>query len=319
MPLVKWHSTNRESLITQIYDNTTGIFKPCTSSNGEVYDPPPKFIDGYDQLEITRNESISYPQPQTAILYKNAVNTDRFWGQAPGIWRCDKISPERQERQIPSGGRFPFLRTTYIFEANPAGWDLSLMDYGTFYLEEDPRNANPLALGSFPVQKRRFMTEDNHPTSGALNGRGGPLAQKIEVQIVDSASSVFTIAATTPSIKFQSGDLVQLSNTGGRLNSVKAIGGRTVQNPAPNYPMGLTQGGVYYVTNPGDTASGGQEFDLSPVKPTAANSSGQKLRVNDDGTGTHYISQPGVFFTIRPYKRLPFARLALPQGFAQVQ
>src|SRR6185369_10303432 len=74
LPAVKFSDATREVLLTQIFDINTGVFKPCTASNGEVFDPPPKVLEGYDTLTITRNEPLAAPHPAIGLMFKNAVN-----------------------------------------------------------------------------------------------------------------------------------------------------------------------------------------------------------------------------------------------------
>jgi hypothetical protein len=289
-PSVKFHTSGREVSLTKIYDNISNTLKPCTASNGEVFDPPPKTMDRMLTLEIQRNESIATPHPALAIQYINACNSDVFWGMAAGVWLCKGINPERQERRTPAGAIFPFLRTSYTFEARAEGWDLQLLDYGTKYISQTRVSA---AVASSPPITRQFVTTENHPTSGLLNGRGGALPDKIPFT-ADNGTSLLTTPATTTGATFANGDLVQLTNIGGAL------------------PDGLVAYRNYYIKDP-NPSGGGQAFNLSLT------SGGATVSFSDNGTGTHYIGSPGVFFTIRPFARLPFAALGLPQNFMLVQ
>ena len=301
LPSVKFHSSGREALITRIYDNITGTFKPCTASNGEVFDPPPKFIETYGTLEISRNEPISSPQPGTALGYGNAVNSDYFWGIAPGYWRAKEIVPERQDRQLPSSPfKFAFLRVAYAFEYNPQGWDIPLLDYGSYYWAR-PENSSAAVPGNLPAVRRDIMTREGTKTSAPLNGNGMPLPDRVPYTPT-AASDVINIAATTPPQRFSVGDIVQFSAiplTGSPPSSVVA--------PAP-----LSFNRVYYVVENIVTA-GAQALKVS------ATFGGAAITLTDTGTGWQYIYSPGVFFTIRPYNRLPYAALNLPQSFALVQ
>lgn len=302
MPSVKWHSSGREALLTRIYDTITGTLKPCTASNGEVFDPPPKYIESLATLEITRNEPIGANQPSIAATYTNAVNSDTFWGVAAGYWKIKEIVPERQDRQVPNSPfKFPFLRVSYSFEYNPQGWDIQLLDYGSYYWE---RNfADPGGVGN-PVlraTRTRIVTTDGHPTSAPLNGVGRPLPDRQPCTITDGSDTI-DIPAATPLYPFAVGDTVIFS---------------AIQKPAENGIVAaapLVFGVPYYVVSNTVTGSA-QALKVSLTSGGAAitisNPSNQK--------GWQYIYSPGVFFPIRPYTRLPFSSLALPQSFAMVQ
>jgi hypothetical protein len=303
IPTVKWHSSGREALLTRIYDNTTGIVKPCTASNGEVFDPPPKFIETFATLEIQRNESIAANQPGIAALYTNAINSDVFWGLPAGYWRFKEIVPERQDRQIPVAPyKFPFLRVSYVAEYNPAGWDIQLLDYGSYYWER-PVNSPGGAAGAIPARRIKIKTADGHDTSAPLNGYGMPLPDRVPwTPVTGAGPGAVTIAATSPIQKFNVGDLIQFTaipTTGSPPSSVVA--------PAP-----LSFNTVYYVISNTVTA-GAQAIDVSTTP------GGARIALTTTGTGWQYAYSPGVFFTIRPYNRLPFAALGLPQSFAAVQ
>lgn len=298
LPTIKFHSSGREVLLTQIYDNTTGILKPCTDSTGAVFDPPPKTTEPVLTLEISRNEPLSANHPALAIQYQNAVNSDTFWSIAPGYWKVKEIVPELQNRQISGGTKVTFWRVTYTFEANANGWDIQLLDYGPEYLV--PTNV-AAAVDVTPLERRKFLTAENHPTSGALNGRGGALAMRIPVTVDHLSATPFHIPATTNNVTFTDGDAVLLSNVGGALPINTATGAVIPINA------------VYYVRN--FAASGGGGYDFNLVKTIG----GPALTFSNDGSGRHYIGQSGVFLTIRPFNRLPFSFLGLPQIPSAVQ
>ncbi len=233
-PSVKFHSSGREVPIFQIRDNITGTFKPATASNGEPFDPPPKTTSRVLTLEIVRNEPLSANQPAIAIQYQDAVNSDTFWGMPRGTWKVKEIVPERQERQIQGGTRVPFLRVAYSFEGRPEGWDVNLLDYGSFYLQNDPKGS------AFPQKKTQFRTSEGHPTSGPLNGKGGALPGRMQFT-VDTSTDIVTVPSNPAGITFSNGDLVL----------VEAASGSTLPTP-------LSRRRSYYVSG-----SSGLAFTLS--------------------------------------------------------
>ena len=225
LPTAKFHSSSKEVLIHQIYDGRTNSWKPCTASTGEVFDPPPKKQQGIGTLTITRNEDIGTNHPAIALKYQNAVNADVFFGMKPGTWRIKEISPETHNRQIPGGSIYRFLRTAYVFEGDADGWDLSLLDYGTFYWKVDPRGTN------FPLVDTKFKTADRHPCSRALDGNGGALPPRLPFT---TAGSVLTVPATDPSIPYISGTKVYVDAA-----NFNGVAGKL---PAP-----LQKNVIYYV------------------------------------------------------------------------
>jgi hypothetical protein len=303
-PIVKTHSAGREALITRIYDNITNSFKPCTASNGEVFDPPPKYLQTFFTLEITRNEPITAAHLSIEATYTNAVNSDVFWGIAAGYWRIKEITCERQDRQLPNTPfKFAFLRVTYTIEFNPETWDLFLLDHGTYYWKRPANDNNglPTAGGNQPAEKKTIQTADGHPTSAPLNGRGQPLPDRRPYTPRQTTDPSFSIAKMTPTYAFTDGDLVMFSGLPRQDETTVTA------------PSGISYNTAYYVRDVVTAADGSQTFNV------ATTASGTRISLADTGTGHQYIYVPGVFFTIRPYSRVAFSGLGLPQSFALVQ
>ena len=62
-----------------------------------------------------------------------------------------------------------YLEISFAIKTKPT-WDLELLDYGSYYLDENG-------------DKKEFKTDDGHETQGKLDGSGGKLA--------DGAADVF--------------------------------------------------------------------------------------------------------------------------------
>jgi hypothetical protein len=287
LPTVKFHSTSREVLITQVYDLTTGTLKPPTATNGEPYDPPPKRLARYLTLEISRNEPIDTPQPSIAVAYMNAINSDVFWGMPPGTWMIKDISPERQVKQLPSGQIFPFLRTGYMIEA-AGSWDIIILDYGTFYLVPNPTSPTTL-----PPQRTAFMTREGHPITSPLNGFGGPLPDRLPFTADAGANTIAVVGSGVGSI-YGNGTIVTFTTLGTSV-----------------LPSALTAGQAYYVVN--SNAAAPSTFQV------ALTLGGTPIALGTTGSGTKYVGPVAVYNTIRPYPWLPYSKLALPQSFLEVQ
>lgn len=313
LPTVKVSIESREVLLTQIFDTAVGTLKPCTASNGEVFDPPPKVLERYMVLTISRNERLTANHPAIGLMYQDAVNSDTFWRLPPGVWKVRSIVAERQQRQLPGGGQFAYLRCEYSFEGKalkivnlanlslpPANtivssWDIQLLDYGSYYYITPPPSAtSSLGAGGFvapngnsPV-RMPFRTRDGHPTSGMLDGQGGALPDRVTFTVSGS-----TLTVPNSSYPFKNGLQVQLWSIGGDL------------------PDPLQPNGAYYVVN-----SSGPRYVSFQLSETQG---GDAIELTDAGSGTLFIGTSGVFLQIRPYNRLPFGLLRLPQSFRQVQ
>ncbi len=364
LPTVKMTSTGREKPLTAIRDNLTGVTKPCTASNGEVFDPPPRTLETVLQIQITRNEPISANHPAIALLYTDAVNSDRWFNCNAGTCKIKEILVERQERQIQGGSKVPFLRVTYTIECHPDGWDDRILDYGTYIWKQPASPANS------PMRREKIKTVEGSETSAPLNGRGQVLFDRKPFTVV-AATDVCTILADASGNTLSNGDMVQVSNIGGALPAPLREGvpyyviGSTgltfklsvcsrdvritnVQISATTFvqidtsaPHGLSVAQVVSISGVqtvfGSFDSGGINgayavtFVLSPTSFVitatldeddlyiGGGSIGIAVDITTAGTGTSFIWSPGVFFTIRKFRSLPFAFLNLPQSFSDVQ
>ncbi len=299
LPVVKMTSTGREKPLTRIYDNISGSFKPCTASNGEVFDPPPRTLETMVTLSITRNEPITANHPYIAIIYTDAVNSDPFFGMFPGIWKIKEIVVERQERQIKGGAKFPFLRVTYSFEANKEGWDERLLDYGTVYY---PDTAFPSTAPALPTD---ITTARGQKTSAPLNGRGQPLMDRKQFTVV-AATDVFTVGASRPgSGTLVDGDLVQVANTGGALPAplregstyrVISLSGSTFSLAGTVRNVRITDahtsgvGVVEITTSAAHGLSAAQNISISGVETMFCNSDGTRAVTQTGINGTWAVT-----------------------------
>jgi hypothetical protein len=243
----------------------------------------------YVTLEISRNEPITAPHPALSIQYMNAVNADVFWGMSPGVWMCKDIVAERQVRQIPGGGEAVFLHVSYQFEGTDT-WDIQLLDYGTYYFRNDPTAPTHATMPA-------FMTREGHPTAGPLNGQGGALIRNVP----------FTVTLGGNTVTFGVGAMGQFSLVNGQAIQVKNIGGVLPTPTASGKP--LVPGTPYYIRN----VVGLNQCDLT------SDPAGASFLWADAGTPVNYADQPAVYNLIRPYPRLRYAPLGLPQSFNDCQ
>jgi len=167
-------------------------FKPLASSAGEIFVPPPMMDRSTLLITMTRNESILSPIPETALLFQDSVNADVFFGFGPGQVKCQSITCQRQNKQLPDGSIFPYLRATYLFHARKT-WDIQLLDKGSYYRFR--------VSTSLPWTKQKFITDDGQPRDGLLDGFGQKLA--------DGAAPVFITVRPYPWLTFAALELPQ--------------------------------------------------------------------------------------------------------------
>lgn len=170
-------------------------FRPISASNGEPFVPPPTMDASKLILTITRNEPITAPHPALSALYQDAVNSDVFWGANPGVVKVANIQARRETRQIvaANGSRtFAYLRVSYTFHFKGSGWDVQLLDKGTWYWSQPNKSRDPAQ--TTPAKKQRFMSADGQPIDGLLDGTGHRLP--------DGALPVFLAARSYNYMKF---------------------------------------------------------------------------------------------------------------------
>lgn len=117
-PEIRWSTTQYQRVIQQ-----DGIGFPIQNSAREPFDPPVEVDDSRPTLHISRYQS-SF-DPNVMSDYKNAVNSDTFFGFAPGTVMCKGISAASHYEN----GVFCW-KVDYEFHMRPDGWQLKLLDQG---------------------------------------------------------------------------------------------------------------------------------------------------------------------------------------------
>jgi hypothetical protein len=154
--------------------------KTLANSTGDPFDPPYQIDDTRPVLTITRTEAVF--NPNVAFTYQDAVNSDLFFGAAPGTAKVEKISAaEHFENNILN------YDVTYVFHFRRDGWQPMLQDAGFNYLGSDGK-PHPILLPtggtpSAPVQ---------------LNGEGQPIfnAQTTLTQAMTPTDQYMSTAST---------------------------------------------------------------------------------------------------------------------------
>jgi len=175
LPEVSTHFESKQGPVMSVFNLTTGKIEPCKASTGEVFVPPPQKDYSTLCLTIKRNEDLlRAPHPLLSVLFQDTVNSDVFWGSAPGTVKCMSITAERQQKQLADGSIFPFIKATYQFRFRDS-WDLQILDTGSYYIV--PGNPSQLPENNQAPKKLIAKGEDGHPIPVLLDGKGGKLAE----------------------------------------------------------------------------------------------------------------------------------------------
>jgi hypothetical protein len=123
-PKIKWGQAKFQKAVTQ---DTNG--DPIVNSALERFDPPVEIDDSRPTLEITRNEP-TYQQA-LAMKYRDAVNSDPFFGFGIGTVKVDSITADfRWENG------YGYWEVSYVFHIRPEKWNpTEILDCGFYHLD----------------------------------------------------------------------------------------------------------------------------------------------------------------------------------------
>jgi len=145
---------------------------PATNSAGDFYDPPFEYDFSYLVLRLTVNQ-MDY-DPLVAALYANRVNSDQWYGFAPGCVLC---KPIKGKLAVEKG--IGFWKVSYEFHFSFDGWLESVWDAGLreYIPKKDLAQANAERPKGTPEIKAGYQhLKDDHGTfvtePQLLNGRG---------------------------------------------------------------------------------------------------------------------------------------------------
>lgn len=171
IPEIEVHFETHKQAVYAVFNPTTQVLTPAAASTGEIFVPAPELDRSHLILTITRNESIASNHPGLALTYQDTVNSDTFWGAAPGQVKCQSITVQRLVKNFPDGTVLPYLKATYIFHFRNT-WDIQILDKGTWYYNK------PGGTMDQSLWKRvKFTSDDNQLIEGLLDGTGGALAK----------------------------------------------------------------------------------------------------------------------------------------------
>jgi hypothetical protein len=105
------------------------------SAGDYFFDPPVMVDDSRWVLTIVRNEPTF--DPDWADTYKDAINTDPFFGRDPKTWKVASITSGDPIHDTDSGTKDGwYYAVKYQFEHDPDGWDLKILDKGMRKLDQ---------------------------------------------------------------------------------------------------------------------------------------------------------------------------------------
>ena len=102
-----------------------------TNSAGQEFDPPFEKDDARPVLVATKNEWPLEGIIAKAIAYKNAVNTNTFYGAGPREAKVESISTG----EIQTENEISYHTVTYRIQFNNDKWDVSLVDQGWMHYD----------------------------------------------------------------------------------------------------------------------------------------------------------------------------------------
>jgi hypothetical protein len=150
---IKWSFCQFQKLaVEDAYGTAIG------NSAGEKFDPAPEKDDSRPVLVVTRNE-LGF-NPALAYAYRDAVNSDWFFGADPGTAKVQSIEAERHYEN-----NVYFWKVTYTVHFRPEGWRLKVLDSGYHELDAD--------TGELSIIQDKFGHQVSSPAR--LNGYGSVL------------------------------------------------------------------------------------------------------------------------------------------------
>lgn len=123
---------------------------------GDRYEEPVTFSDSRPVLKHSRNEQF-FDQLQ-AYRYNRSINSDTFYGAAPGTMRV-KITAQQMWRDD-----IEYWRVTYLFRYNPDGWQPEVLEQGLYQKSDIGTPGSPVYLKT-PCTVKGKSVNDSDPVS----------------------------------------------------------------------------------------------------------------------------------------------------------
>ncbi|GHT26800.1 hypothetical protein FACS18942_04910 [Planctomycetales bacterium] len=123
------------------------------NSAGQKFIPPVSYRKAVTVYSLTRTEYIN-PIAKSRI-YRNVVNSDTWYGAAPGTVLMDSISPSKEK-----DGHWT---VSYKFKYDPDGWEIYILDTGTMQKDSSGKLSAILDKEQAAVQEPVKLDGSGHP------------------------------------------------------------------------------------------------------------------------------------------------------------
>lgn len=153
-PEVSWEDEEYERVVDKDRNGD-----PILNAAGDRYEEPVIFTDSRPVLRHSRNEQF-FDQLQ-AYQYNRSVNSDTFYGAAPGTMRV-KITAQQKWRDD-----VEYWRVTYLFRYNPDGWQPEVLEQG-LYQKIDIGSPGTPVIAKMSCTVKGKSPGDSEPVSYAV-------------------------------------------------------------------------------------------------------------------------------------------------------
>lgn len=156
-PEIDWgYETVQEPLRVWKGESVGQEFEGAVNSAGEPFVNPPILVDKpILVLRVSRNETRF--DPVNGLNFFGAVNDAPFMGFPAGSAMLAGMSSTKAQKKGKT-----FDRVSYTFKFRDDGWQTTVLDHGSYYLNDERIKVD-------------FLTKAGHPTTGNLDGSGGAL------------------------------------------------------------------------------------------------------------------------------------------------
>lgn len=153
-PEVSWTFAQFERPVDQDVNGN-----PIVNTAGDPFDPPLMRDDSRPVLEIVRNEP-SF-DPNLAKGYKDRVNTDVFFDQAPGTVKVANITGRRKYNQNIG----LYYEVKYEFAFQDEGWSSNVLNAGLRQIDNstNPPGRSPILIKGVPATEPIPLDNNGEP------------------------------------------------------------------------------------------------------------------------------------------------------------
>jgi len=154
-PEVSWEDEEFERVAEKDRDDAAIL-----NAAGDRYEEPVSFTDSRPVLRVVRNEPVF--DQALAYQYNRAVNSDTFYGAAPGKMRVKITGAQRWRDGV------PYWSVTYLFRYNPDGWQPEVLEQGLYQIAEVDDRVGGTEDRKVPCTVKGKAPHDSEPVSYAV-------------------------------------------------------------------------------------------------------------------------------------------------------